>query len=195
VHDEAIRRATGVAPTRHPTIDVLQVTSHRASLMMEGTFEHPHWLGQLGTALGNDGVSIVAGSATRTATYSWLANFELDTSGASATFGARSIGFALRQPPIRATSEVRLLGWSLDRRPQDDLIHLCVQAADELGFLGALLRRLAVLALVPVELRVTTEADRIDDEFVLARVGGAAPTKEVEQALSQMLPASVPSVT
>jgi UTP:GlnB (protein PII) uridylyltransferase len=177
-----------------PTIDVIEVGGGRAALTLDGVFEHPHWLAQLAAALAHDGVSIINGSAMRTSTRAWSASFELDTSMARATFGPRAISFALRQSPVRTSASVHLLGCTVQRRVPENMISLRVTAEDELGFLGRLLRRLALLALVPIELHITTKEGRIDDEFVLARVGGAAPTKEVEEALSQMLAASVISV-
>jgi hypothetical protein len=194
MHDEVVRRLTGAPAGTQPSIDVVEVGAGRAALSMEGGFEHPHWLAQLAAALANDGVSIISGSATRSADHAWLACFELDTSHASSTFGARGIAFSLRQPPIRVPGTVQLVGWTVQRRG-DDLLELRIQAEDSVGFLGRLLQRLALLALIPVELRIRTDAGRIDDEFVLARAGGATPPKEVEEALANMLAASMPPPT
>src|SRR4051794_20289769 len=194
MYDELVRRLTGAPARTEPSIDVVEVGFGRAALSMEGGFEHPFWLAQLGGALADDGVSIISGSATRTSDHAWLACFELDTSRASPTFGARGIAFSLRQPPIRAAGTVQLIGWTVQRRG-GGLLELRIQADDSVGFLGRLLQRLALLAQIPVELHIRTEAGRIDGEFLLARVGGAAPTKEVEEALAHLLAASVPSLT
>jgi UTP:GlnB (protein PII) uridylyltransferase len=195
VRDEAIRRLTGTTVVAKPNIDVVEVGASRAALTLDGSFEHPYWLAQLAASLAGDGVSIVGGSAMRTERHAWSASFDLDTSMASATFGPRAIAFALRHPPVRTSSSVRVLSWDVQHRQQDGMIGLRVTAEDEVGFLGRLLRRLALLALIPIEMHVATADGRLDDTFVLARVGGVAPSHEVEEALRHLLAASGPELT
>ena len=72
-------------------------------------------------------------------------------------------------------------------RRTDGLLVVDVSAADELGFLGRLLRQVSLFALMPVTVTIATRDGVIDDRLVLAGIGVTAPTPEVVSALEQML--------
>jgi len=70
-------------------------------------------------------------------------------------------------------------------------LRLSVEARDRIGFLAALLRRLAYFSLFPVEMRLDTESDRIADELWLRAGGDRTPSTTTREALARALGALV----
>ena len=66
-------------------------------------------------------------------------------------------------------------------------LQLCIGAADTVGFLAALLRRLAYFALFPVELKLETQGARIADELWVCAGGSRAPSAATTAALRSAL--------
>ena len=86
----------------------------------------------------------------------------------------------------RSTTPPLLNRWSVSRCA-DALLEVQLSANDEIGLLGRLLSRIAVLTLLPVEVQLRTAGGVADDRLVLGGVGGAIPSAEVEQSLRALL--------
>ena len=68
-----------------------------------------------------------------------------------------------------------------------------IEGEDRVGFLAALLRRMAYLSLFPVELELETSGGRALDRFWLRSAGDRAPSERARVALAASLEALVHS--
>lgn len=157
---------------------------HRLELM--GLFSHPHWLAFLCGGLSSAGVSVVSGSATRTAPMRWEGHFVVDGS----LDGLDPVALAGTRPSVRDATVPRLSSYQVVRR-RDGQLDLTVGAPDALGFLGRLLSRVSLLTLVPSECHIATVDGAIADRFVLGGIGTGALSDDVTAALEDLLRALV----
>ena len=159
------------------TTDVLE-----HSVDLSGTYTHPHWLAFLCGGLSAAGISVVSGRAVRLAGMDWEGRLQV-TAPVSARDAA---ALASTRPLTRDAGRLRLSSYTLARRPDGQLV-MQVEAPDELGFLGRLLSRVSLLALVPTELEIATVSGRIRDTVVLGGIGHVQPSEDVRAALHDLL--------
>ena len=151
----------------------------------------PGWAGNLAAGLARAGISIDRGHARDTGAGVWTARVEIVARPGAADPRAldpaklvtldSGAGFAT---PIELDHFA--LHTSLDH---GGTLQLAIGAADTVGFLSALLRRLAYFALFPVDLRLETRDLRVADEFWLRAGGSRAPSRATESALRRALQA------
>lgn len=69
----------------------------------------------------------------------------------------------------------------------DGSLRLALAARDRVGFLAALLRRLAYFSLFPVEMRLDTRGASVADELWLRAGGDRTPSTTTREALARAL--------
>jgi hypothetical protein len=149
---------------------------------LTGLFSHPHWLAFLCGGLSAAGVDVVSGHAMRTAPMRWEAHFLV----AGPAAGLDVLAMAWTKPEVRDSESPRLSSYALRRRA-DRQLELQLEAPDSLGFLGRLLSRVSLLALLPSELDIATVGGRIKDTIVLGSIGSGEPPEDLLVALEEML--------
>jgi hypothetical protein len=142
------------------------------------------WIGNLSMGLAEAGISIRSGAARSDSLGRWLARLELcRTPGGKDPASLDLEELASRPSGAGFATRIEILEYSLARDlERAALLRLDVCGRDRLGFLAALLRRLAFFALFPVELELETEAGRAIDRLWL-QSGGSAPSERVRRAL------------
>jgi len=163
----------------------------RAKLRVSGSMR-PGWCGKLATGFASRGIAISSGRASSVAAGSWRALFEVACSAEQEPAAAevRRIIQAKNQP-VFATPIV-LIDYSMRKsESRGGCLELVVDGEDGVGFLAALLRRLAFLSLFPVELRLETRSDRVHDRLWLRSTGNRVPNSNTADALAARLDALV----
>ncbi|MCW2673142.1 MAG: hypothetical protein JWP14_1731 [Frankiales bacterium] len=168
--------------TAEATADVQVLPGGRHRIELAGSFTHPHWLAFLCGGLSAAGVSVVSGRAQRAAPMQWHGHLLVD----GPIGGVDVVALASRRPAVRDAASPLLTAHSVSRRA-DGRFELSIEAPDALGFLGRLLSRVSLLALLPAEVEIATVAGRISDRFVLSGIGTTPPDDEVLDALRTML--------
>lgn len=146
------------------------------------------WVANLTGGMAGTGISIQRGTVQKIDSLAWQAGFEmiplsLDAVPESIDFlglvsrstGAAAAGFSLDSFSVREPAGPR------------EPLYLEVRAADQRGFLGALLSRLAFFSLFPEEMSIETRDNRIYDRFWLKSPGGQSPSVEVAAILRKAL--------
>lgn len=165
---------------------IIQSGGGRSRITVSGSFTHPHWLAFLGSGLAQRGVSIVSGSVVRNPQRVWTGELEVDTSSSPRPLRPQDLVVLASTRAQPSTAPPRLTGWSVSRRT-DGLLDVQFSANDEIGLLGRLLSRLAVLTLLPYEAELCTVGGMATDRIVLGGVAGAVPSAEVELSLRALL--------
>lgn len=142
------------------------------------------WLGNLSMGLAEAGISIRSGAARADPLGHWLARLELCRTPGGKDPGSLDLEELANRPSGAGfTTRIEIFEYALTRdSDRDALLHLHVCGRDRLGFLAALLRRLAFFALFPVELELETRGERAIDRLWL-QSGGSAPSERVRRAL------------
>jgi len=154
---------------------------------LAGHYGHPHWLAHLCSALAERGISVTGGRAVRRSAGQWEGHLDVDVSGAFVPTGAEDLpGLAAATRAPRDSGELRLTSVGISREGKG-FLELRVVAPDELGFLGRLLRRVALLGLHPVEVTVATRGGSATDVVVLAGIGSTRPSDDIGLLLEQVL--------
>lgn len=162
-----------------------------ASLRIEGPLR-PGWCGSLATSLAARGIGIESGHAVTPAPGSWRAELELRCPP-SWTAGSDEVTAMLgAETGAGFTTPIVLLAYRLEASiARGGCLVLDVEGEDRVGFLAALLRRLAYYSLFPVELRLRTSGGRVCDRLWLRGGGSCAPLPRTEKALAASLDALV----
>lgn len=163
------------------------VSAHGLRWDLSGRFEHPHWLGHVCSGLADVGISVVTGHAVRREAGTWKAHLDVDVSQSLVPPDQVDLAvLAAATARSRDLVPLRLAAVSVSRRT-DGFLQVDVSAADELGFLGRLLRRVALLGLHPTEVTVSTRDGVVHDRFVLAGIGLTVPSDQIAALLEQVL--------
>jgi len=167
--------------------ELRRTPSGNLELKLWGRFP-PGWAGALSGGLSRKGISIIRGSAKKIQT-SWNAVFELDASGcATDPHKTDFLALALDESDAAPTTAFSLKEFSLGNpEKHNGALHLEVKAADQLGFLAALLNRLAFLFLFPEEMHIETVSGTAVDRFRLKGIGGTPPSPSAQAALQRKL--------
>jgi hypothetical protein len=162
---------------------------------MSGTYElklwgrfPPGWAGALSGGLSRKGISVISGSA-RKVTTSWDAVFEMDASRCVTDPNRIDfLGLALDESDTAPATDITLIEFSIgEQEKHNGALYLEVRAADQMGFLAALLNRLAFLFLFPEEMTVETVNGTAVDRFRLKGIGGTPPSPTARAALQRKL--------
>jgi hypothetical protein len=166
---------------------VSRLSSTTFELMLQGRMEHPHWVAMLFRGLAELRISVVSGRAIETAMQQWEAKFTLDfTSSQVVPEEFDFAALARREGPTSLDPHIpRLSNYSIMRREGKGL-EVLLQGPDQVGFLGRLLSRLAMLMLFPTELEINTENARINDRLVFGDISADA-FESTQKALDTML--------
>jgi len=152
----------------------------------------PGWCGNLSTGLADLGVDIARGRALTIGTGIWNAEFELRCPPAC-ELSSLDLGRLLETRAAAGfTWPLELTAYRLSRSAsRGGCLLLGVEASNRVGFLAALLRRLAYHALFPVELRLDSVDETARDQLWLRGIGGSIPTRATERIVTTNLDALV----
>jgi hypothetical protein len=172
-------------------VDWKQRARDRATLRMSGSMR-PGWCGKLATGLARRGIGIDRGHAMTVSAGSWLAEFQL-VCPALPEPSPIDVGRLLAaRDRAGFTTPIVLSGYTLETSDtRGGCLALEVEGEDRVGFLAALLRRLAFFALFPVELQLDTVGATVRDQLWLRGGGGRAPLPSTGDALAASLDALV----
>lgn len=147
----------------------------------------PGWLGNLTAQLAARGVSIDRAHARGEDTGLWRASFEVRCDPGTA-LPEDWVALARRPGREGFRTDLPIESYAL-RRPPDapHALDLRVRGRDTVGFLAALLRRLAFLALFPVEAEIETKDGRVDDRLALRSAGHRNVSPDAEAILRATL--------
>ena len=160
---------------------------------LEGAFR-PGWVGNVCSGLASAGISVDRAYAARSPDARWRAEFDVRQlhSGPS----PKDVPYALladKEPNLDTPDTLVLESFSITpSAAHGGSLELAIEARDTLGFLGALLGKLAFVSLFPVELRVETHGDRVLDRLWLTGIGGSAPSVEARVMLLRELQRRTP---
>jgi len=189
-----VREFASAAPERDRSLlreggfDIRPLGERGFALQLWGPLP-PFWAASLTGGLAAAGIRVTRGYARRIPDRGWLAELELeDLDDSQDPVLLDYLELARRQPVTSSTVEPRLTRshTSLTGKHGGSL-YLEVRGTDQIGFLGALLGRLAELDLVPEELVVDTRGEPVLDRFFLVDGAGGLPDAERRQALSVLL--------
>ncbi|HVP27859.1 MAG TPA: hypothetical protein VMW35_01685 [Myxococcota bacterium] len=171
-----------------PGFEVRRAGGSVHTLQMWGRLR-PGWSGSLAEGLSANRASLVRGFARKFGAMRWLAEFTLErTPGGSDLLGLDYLELAARPLPSGRRRPIRLSGFKLAPSPKHGgSLLLEIEGEDEVGFLGALLMRLAFLSLFPEELHIDTRDGRALDRLHLVGIGRSQPTAATAEALEAML--------
>jgi hypothetical protein len=149
----------------------------------------PGWSGSLAEGLSAQRVSLIRGFTRKFGAMRWLAELTLErTQGAADPLALDYLELAARPLPSGWRRPVRLDAFKLlPSAKHGGSLLLEVEGDDEVGFLGALLMRLAFLSLFPEELHIDTRDGRAHDRFHLVGIGKSRPSDSAAEALETML--------
>ncbi len=173
------------AAARHrPSVRSRPLGAERHQVYIDGSLP-PGWAGNLASGLATQRISIERGEARAERGGVWTARFEVARLAGAPPF--ESIDFArLAATDAREgfATPLRLIGFELAPAAEHNgCLVLCVAAQDTVGFLAALLRRLAYFSLFPVEMRLETRGGAIDDRLWLRGAGDRVPSVRARDAL------------
>jgi hypothetical protein len=153
----------------------------------------PGWAGNLASGLAAQRVSIVRGHALGGGAGLWSARFDVRCLPGAPDLAALDLVALARQEAREGFSTpLRLARFALHPALEHGgSLRLSVAARDRVGFLAALLRRLAYFSLFPVEMRLDTRGASVADELWLRAGGDRPPSTTTREALARALGALV----
>jgi len=146
------------------------------------------WAASLCNGLAAHRLSVVRGTAERSGD-AWRARFEIERLAPRVDIQRIDyIGLCRARAPHRAAAPLRLdrfsVAESLSLFPALDV---WIEAPDRLGLLGALLERLAFLALVPDGMAIETRDGRALDRLRVRTAEGGLPSRATQAVLREVL--------
>ncbi|GFE62542.1 hypothetical protein [Geobacter sp. AOG2] len=139
------------------------------------------WAGCLASALTQQDISIIRGSAVKTSALKWSAQFvirpltarpeDLVSLDVASIFG--------KPADYRSAPGISLKDYHLEVSSRHGgSLYARIVGADKIGFLVGILRQLSYFSLFPVEMKLETEGTTASDHFWLKRIGNVQPTSE-----------------
>jgi hypothetical protein len=161
-------------------------------LKLAGRFP-PGWCGNLAAGLARAGIAIESGRALSSAARGWRAELCLRAPGCGADPRQLDFGQLLETDAGAGfTTPIALLASRVGSSPRHGgCLTLAIEGEDRVGFLAALLRRLAYLSLFPVELELETRGGVAADLLWLRGAGGRQPCAGAARSLAASLGALV----
>jgi len=180
--------AHGISILDEPGFEIRRAAGGQLTLQLWGRLR-PGWSGSLTEALSAQRVSVVRGFARKFGAMRWLAELTLErTEGGADPLALDYLELASRPLPSGWRRPIRLDSFKLlPSAKHGGSLLLEIEGDDEVGFLGALLMRLAFLSLFPEELHVDTRDGRVHDRFHLVGIGKSRPPESAAEALETML--------
>jgi len=172
---------------RGPSVRVRALGAERFQFYLEGSLA-PGWAGNLASGLAAQRVSIERGEA-RAERGVWAARFEVRALAGAPPFASIDLAkLAATDAGEGFATPLRLVDFSIEwGAERGGCLVIGVSAHDTVGFLAALLRRLSYFSLFPVEMRLETRGDRVDDRLWLRGAGDRAPSARAHEALRRAL--------
>jgi hypothetical protein len=185
---EALQRNPFFSISADPGFTIRRGRARHYDLSIGGRF-YPGWSGSLANGLAEHGIGIVRGFARKTEALRWQACFELEpTPGGESPLALDYLDLASRPLPARARLPIGLDRYELrTSAAHAGSIEVRVEGRDQVGFLGALLKHFAFLALFPDEMAVDTCDGRVNDVFWLKGIGRTVPSDESRGTLGRVL--------
>jgi hypothetical protein len=176
------------SPSHGPSVRIRALGSERYVFHIDGMLP-PGWAGNLASGLAAQHVSIERGEARAERGGVWTARFEVQRLAGAAPFANLDLAkLAATDAGEGFATPLRLVDFSVDwAADRGGCLALTVSAHDTVGFLAALLRRLSYFALFPIEMRLETRGDRIDDALWLRGAGDRVPSARAREALRRAL--------
>jgi hypothetical protein len=148
------------------------------------------WADSLCRGLSRAGVSIRRGFALCTPRPApvWHARFELERDEESTDPLLLDYLELVARGRTPGRAPVRLSDYTIsesDRHGGTLLIQL--RGPDRIGFLGGVLERLSFLGLTPIEMRIETHEDGVDDTFFVRTPDGRLPSESTRKLLAEVL--------
>ena len=174
--------------SRGPSVRVRPLGAERFQFYIEGSLA-PGWAGNLASGLAAHHISIERGEARAERGGVWTARFEVQRLAGAPRFEKLDLAeLAATDAGEGFATPLRLIGFKLETAvDRGGCLMVGVSAYDTVGFLAALLRRLAYFSLFPIELRLETRDGRVDDRLWLRGAGDRAPSLRAQQALRRAL--------
>ena len=192
--ERPIARSGTRSAFRTTKVRVRKMGADAYQVHLEGTMR-PGWAGSIASGLAKSGITIDRVYAVRASDGAWRA--ELDVRRSPEGQSPEHVAYAAlvgRDADGDASTPFVIERFELaPSRAHGGALALTVHAKDALGFLGALLGRLAFLSLFPAELRIETHGERVFDRLWLTGVAGGTPSSEARAMLAQMLERALPS--
>ena len=178
---------TGNIPGSTNGFEIKRNPSGTFILTIWGRFP-PNWAGNLSTGFSQNRINIIRGNARKTKT-SWSAKFEIMPARfATDPRGIDYIALALNGTDTELPPRISIDEFTLVKPESNNgALLLEIKAADQLGFLGNILNRMAFYSLFPEEMIIETEDGRISDRFWVKGVGGLTPSESSINTLKQKL--------
>ena len=172
-------------------VDWKQRARDRATLRLSGSLR-PGWCGKLATGLARRSIGIDRGHALTVATGHWRAEFQLVVPVEPEPSPVDVGRLLSARDRAGFTTPIVLSDYALAvSSTRGGCLALEVEGEDRVGFLAALLRRLAFFALFPVELQLDTIGETVRDQLWLRGGGGRTPLPGTADALAASLDALV----
>ena len=146
------------------------------------------WAAQLCNGLAAQQMSVLRGAAQRSGD-AWRARFDLERLAARVDpTRIDYLGLCRSRAARTAVAPLRLERFSISESLSHfPALDLWIEAPDRLGLLGALLERLAFLALVPDQMSIETCGGRALDRFRVCTAEGGLPTRATQRVLREVL--------
>jgi hypothetical protein len=175
-----------------PGFEIRRLREGRCDLQLWGRLQ-PGWSGSLAEGLAQAGLSLANGFARKIGPLRWLAELELEVTGAkSDPLTLDYLELAARPLPPGWRTPIQLHSYTLEpSEKHGGSLYLELTGADHVGFLGSLLTRFACLSLFPEELKIGTQEGRVHDRFFLTGIGRTPPLPAAREALAFRLRALV----
>jgi hypothetical protein len=168
--------------TREPGVHIEPASVDSARVALWG--ELPvGWAGRLAAGLADAGVDIRRGGAKCGDARRWLAEFEVIPHGSLDLTTLDYLGLCRDEPVVRSKEGLKLYHFDLTRTGDGSALELTLRAPDQLGFLANLLGHLAFFSLFPESMNVATINGVALDVFSLRGLGGAPPSRNIEQVV------------
>jgi hypothetical protein len=156
------------------------------TLHMEGLFTHPHWVAFLFSSLAQRNISVVSGRASQNTAQVWDAGFELNFDQSAAAPDCLNYVELAHEGTLSGDKELpRLSSFNIAQHPKG--LEVRLNGPDQIGFLGRMLRRIALLGLFPTEIEIDTVSGAIHDRIVFRTIGGAKVSQSVQSQLQNLL--------
>ncbi len=171
-----------------PGFEIRRAGEGLCSLQLWGRLR-PSWSGSLAEGLANAGLSLTNGFARKIGPMRWLAEFDLDSRGATQDplaldyleLAGRSHGLAGGTPIVLHSYTVA------SSEKHGGSLYLEIGGSDRVGFLGSLLTGFAFLSLFPEEMKIATQAGTVHDRFFLTGIGRTSPPAQASPRLERWL--------
>lgn len=153
----------------------------------------PFWADSFSLALSHARIGISRGFARQDGAGRWIADFLLSPApDAPDPSTLDFLSLASGAANAHDGGPIVLSHYALDGSPDlGPTLYLEARGPDRLGFLGSLLRALALLELSPREMLIATRDGEAFDRFFLKTATGGVPSDDVRRALEERLDAAV----